>query len=157
MLAVARTQPRDRQGSRLVVKIQNPFRKVRQRAGNEEGSKRERKRERGSQEQAQREAAAASGSMDQDYATRTKPHWYDLLDHIIRLSLTFSPRGGARMQLWLSPSSSRRVDRCFDYSGRARSIERSISLAGSLLPLLSVTVRNCKRSLALSAHTGADR
>lgn len=34
--------------------------------------------------------------MDQDYAIRTKPHWYDLLDHIICLSLTFSLRGGVQ-------------------------------------------------------------
>lgn len=68
-------------------------------------------------------------SVDQDCAIRTKPRWYDLLDHIIRLSLTFStgrckdaavafPKvlsrrihaDNDRSVLWLSSSRHRAID-----------------------------------------------
>lgn len=73
-------------------------------------------------------------SVDQDYVIRTKLRWYDLLDHIICLSVPHLLYGAMQGCSCGSPQGPRagyaQIDRCFDYSRRA--INRSISLAGSL-------------------------
>lgn len=81
--------------------------------------------------------------VNQDCAIRTKPWWYhDLLDHIIRLSLTFSTgrckdAAVAFPKVLAQDTRGQRIDRYFDYASRA--IERSISFAGSL-SLFRITI-----------------